>query len=443
MAMRTWAWLLLVSLAASADEATTLKWIADEYAKLGAAAKKDGLAEESVAAFTAALKADSEHAEAGRGLKEGRRPWVLRWDDATHAKFLAYETARKVIAKEAAARLVTLGDERKAAGSAKKAEAAWRWALEHEPGNAAAHERLGEALAEKEGLWYPKDDAARRNEGLLPMGAEWVPAKDAVARHSKWAEAWVEKSAHFEATCNASYEATRTVLARAEDAYLAVTRELAGLVDPPKTDGLMKLSYFATREEFDKHIQSAHGDLAEPKSILAFFHADDKTSHFFPIPANSNLNFDDHVYREVARHVLSNVWKSKGSPDAHVGYFAYVGLPLFFETIVTRDGKVTVGNPGHIRLAQFRKDLVMGKCVPLEKMVGYTGREVIADRHSQCATMAAFFMMKDRGRYREQFIAYSKLVYEGVAEYASFKTIFRKEPKELQAEWEAWVDSLK
>ncbi|MEK7466074.1 MAG: hypothetical protein AAB074_01555 [Planctomycetota bacterium] len=439
--MRTCAWLMVAALAASADETTTMKWLADEHAKLGAAAKKDGLAEESVAAFTTALRAMSDHAEAGRGLKEGRRPWVLKWDDATHAKYLAFEKGRQVVARESAARLVTLGDERKAAGSAKRAEAAWRWALEQDPECQAAHDRLGEVLVEKDG-WYPREEAEKRKQGLLPVGAEWVPAKDAEARHSKWAEAWVEKGAHFEVTSNVSRDVARSVLARAEDVYRAVTRDLHGLIEPPKTDGLMKLSCFATRADFNDHIKAAHGDREELRALSGYFSADDKMAHFLPTPNTATGGLDDDVRREATHQILSWVWKPKGNPEAHVGYWAWVGIALFFESVETRDGKLLTGSPDHVRVRQFRRDFVEGKHVVLAKFTGFAARE-IADKPSQCAALANFFMTSGRARYREQFIAYAKAVHEGVAEFGTFQQCFRKEAKDLQAEWEAWVDGLK
>lgn len=439
--MRTMALLFAASLACCADESASMKWLADEHAKLGAAAKKDGLAEEAVAAFTTALKAIPDHAEAGRGLKEGRRPWVLKWDDATHAKYLAYEKGRMVVAKEAAARLVAVGDERKAAGSAKKAESAWRWALELDPDCVAAHERLGEALVEKEG-WYPKEEAEKRKQGLLPVGGEWVSAKDAEARHAKWPEAWVEKGAHFEVTCNVSRDGARAVLARAEETWRAVTRELGTLIDPPKPDGLMKVSYFASRADLDEHIKAAHGGREDLKALTGFFSADDRMSHFIPNPVTAAGGLDDDVRREAARQILSYAWKPKGNPEGHVGYWAWIGLPMYFESVETRDGKVLVGNPDHVRVRTFRKEFVMGKCVTLEKLAGGNFRDV-ADKPTQCAAFANFLMTKDRGKYRDQFIAYARAVHEGVAEYATFKTCFRKEPKEMQAEWDAWIDGLK
>ena len=439
--MRTCAWLLAAALMGGADEATTMKWLADEHAKLGAAAKKDGLAEESVAAYTTALRAVSDHAEAGRGLKEGRRPWVLKWDDATHAKFLAFEKSRQVVAKESAARLVTMGDERKAAGSAKRAEAAWRWALEQDPECQPAHERLGEALVENDG-WYPKEEAEKRKQGLLPVGAEWLPAIDAAARHAKWPEAWVEKGSQFEVTSNVSRIVARSVLARAEELYRAVTRDLHGLIEPPKTDGLMKLSCFAARAELDEHIKAAHGNRDDLKTLSGFFSVEDKMSHFMPVPNTATGGLDDNVRREATHQILSYVWKPKGNPEAHVGYFAWVGIALYFEALETRDGKLLTGSPDHVRIRQFRKDFIEGKHVPLAKFTGFTARE-IAGKHSQCAALANFFMTTGRAKYREQFIAYAKAVHEGVAEYTSFQQCFRKEAKELQGEWEAWIDGLK
>ena len=440
--MKTCAWLLAAAVVAAADEAATMQWLAEEHTKLGAAAKKDGLAEEAVAAFTMALRAVPDFVEADRGLKAGRRPWVLKWDDATHAKFLAYEKGRRVVAKLAAERLVSLGDERKAAGSAKRAEAAWRWALEIDPSCPAAHERLGEGLLEEEGIYYLKAELEKRKQGLLPVGAEWLPAKEAEARHSKWAEAWVEKSAHFELTSNLSLENTRKVLARAEDLYHVLTRELSTMIEPPKTDGLMKLACFASREDLDGHIKAAHGSRDELKALAGFFSTEDKMSHFLPIPNTATGGLDDNVRREVTHQILSNVWKSKGSPEAHVGYWAWVGLSLFFEAVETRDGKLLVGSPDHVRILQFRQDFPIGKHVKLEKFTNFVVRDIV-DRPAQCAALASYFMMSSRGRFRDQFIAYAKIVHEGTTEFTTFQQCFRKEAKELQAEWEAWVDGLK
>ena len=260
--MKILACLLAATLAASADEAATLKWLSEEHGKLQMAARNERLVEEAFIEVDMDMRAGLWAEPNTKTAPGSGRIWITHWDDSLHRKYLAFAEKRKEMRKTAAAKFVALGNEVKAAGDAEKAALAWRMALKYDAASKEAHERLGEVLVEKQG-WYPREEAEKRKKGLLPVGNDWVPAKEAAARHSKWAEAWVVAGEHFEVTSNHSLDGAKNVLARAEEMFHALTRELSepgAMPVAPDTKGLMKIYYFAARADLDEHNRTAHGD---------------------------------------------------------------------------------------------------------------------------------------------------------------------------------------
>ncbi|MBI2921301.1 MAG: DUF1570 domain-containing protein [Planctomycetes bacterium] len=433
---------LLLAAGVSADESGTQKWLTDEHMKLLGAARKDGLLEEALeeVRIESRVKCWSDPAAKVAADVAGR-PWITRWDDAQHRKYLAFAEKRKAMRKAAAAKIVALGNEKKTAGDAALAARAWRWALTYDPENKEAHEKLGEALVEKQG-WFPKEEAEKRRKGLLPIGTEWLPAKQVEARRAKWAEAWVVAGEHFEVTSNHSLAGAQDVLARVEEMYRAVVRELHGLAEPPATEGLMKIYYFASRADLDEHDRTAHGDRPGLKQAPGFFSNEDRIGHFFPLPANALNSLQDIVRHEGAHQVAYWLWKAQGQPPSRPHFWAWEGFATYFESVEVRDGKVLVGSPNHLRVKQFREEFAAGKHVPLAEFVTLDQRGV-SGKYGQCAALTNFFMNAGDGKHREKFVAYVKVIHEARAEAGTFETAFGKKPAEFQAEWEAWVRALK
>lgn len=437
-------WILVLFLAGAslADEPATLKWLTDEHLKLIGLARKDGLLDEALEETTLEAKVKSWADPAARTVADiAGRPWITAWDDARHRKYLAFAEKRKAMRKAAAAKIVALGNEKKTAGDAELAARAWRWALRYDPESKEAHEKLGEAFVDKQG-WFPKEEADRRKKGLLPIGAEWLPAKQVEARRAKWAEAWVVAGEHFEVTSNHSLAGAQDVLARAEEMYRAVVRELHGLAEPPVTEGLMKIYYFASRADLDEHDRTAHGDRPGLKQAPGFFSNEDRIGHFFPLPPGALNSLQDIVRHEGAHQVAYWIWKAQGQPPSRPHFWAWEGFATYFESVEVRDGKVLVGSPNHLRVKQFREEFAAGKHVPLAEFVTLDQRGV-SGKYPQCAALTNFFMNAGEGKYREPFVAYVKVIHEARAEAGTFETAFGKKPAEFQAEWEAWVRALK
>ncbi|MEK7466075.1 MAG: DUF1570 domain-containing protein [Planctomycetota bacterium] len=442
--MKIFACLLVTAVAVSADETATLKWISDEHGKLLMAARSDGLVEEAQNEMEMDSRARVWADPTKKTISGSGRIWITHWDDALHRKYLSFSEKRKTMRKAAAAKFVALGNEIKAAGDADKAALAWRTALKYDPASKEAHERLGEVLVEKQG-WFPKEEAEKRKKGLLPVGADWVTAKEAEARHSKWAEPWVVKGDHFEVSSNHSLDGAKNVLARAEEMYHALTRELSEPGGPPltpDTKGLMKIYYFASRADLDEHDRTAHGDRPGLKTAPGFFSNEDKVSHFFPLPANALNTLEDVVRHEGAHQVAYWIWTASGQPPALPHFWEWEGFATYFESVETKDGKVLVGNPNHLRVKTFRTEFAAGKHVPLAEFVTLDQRGV-SGKYPQCAALASFFMNAGDGKHREKFLAYLKVIHEAQARADTFDGAFGKKPADFQAEWEAWLKGLK
>ncbi|KAF0246515.1 MAG: hypothetical protein FD180_620 [Planctomycetota bacterium] len=442
--MRFLSCLLASALAAFADDAATLKWISEEHGKLLMAARNDGLMEEAYGEVSMEMRASVWASPKTKSASGAGRIWITHWDDTLHRKYLAFAEKRKKMRTAAAAKFVAIGNEVKAAGDAEKAALAWRMALRYDAASREAHERLGEVLVDKQG-WYPKEEAEKRKKGLLPVGNDWVPAKEAAARHLKWAEPWVVAGEHFEVSSNHSLDGANNVLARAEEMYHALTRELSepgAAPAAPETGGLMKIYYFASRADLDEHDRTAHGDRPGLKTAPGFFSNEDKISHFFPLPTNALNSLEDVVRHEGAHQVAYWIWTAAGAPPTLPHFWAWEGFATYFESVELKDGKVLVGSPDHLRVRQFRTDFASGKHVPLAEFVTLDQRGV-SGKYPQCAALANFFMNAGDGKHREKFVAYLKVVHEAQARADTFESAFGKKPADFQAEWEAWVRGLK
>jgi hypothetical protein len=423
----------------AADEAATLKWVQEEHLKLVGAARADGLFEEARDEIGMSSRAKA-WADPSTKVAAGvaGRLWMTRWDDAMHRKYLAFVEKRRTMRKAAASKFVTLGIEIQKNDPA-KAELAWKMALVYDDDNRQAHERLGEALVDKQG-WFTKDEAEKRKKGLLPIGNDWLPAKEVEARRSKWAEAWVVRGEHFEVTSNHSLAGAQHVLARAEEMYHAMMRELDGLAEAPQHAGPMKIYYFAARADLDEHNRTAHGDRPALKQAPGFFSNEDQVAHFFPVPSNATTTLEDVVRHEGAHQVSYFLWKAADSPQRRPHFWVWEGWGTYFESVQNRDGKIVIGNAHHARVKEAREKAAT--LLPLEDFVKLD-QAGVAGKYPQCAALALFFMNADDGKYREKFVEYVRIVHEARAEAATFETVFGRRPKDFQAEWTTWLRDLR
>ncbi len=421
--MKTFSCLLVMTLAAAADDAAALRRdLAKERALLGARCEKEGLVEEAAREWQAAWREDPSVPGAAEALARIGRPWVLGWNDVLHAKFTAYAKDRDAMLDRFAARWLALGD----------ARAALRLAPSCEP----AHDRLGEVFAG--GAWIPKADAEKLLEDLLPLGGKWLPADEVRKRRAAWAEAWEIRGEHFAVRSNRSEAAAREVLALAESVFAAVHRELEGELDAPAPKKPFAVYDFAARADLLAHLDAVHDGGADHRASAGFFSSLDGASHFAPAGEGFGLADADVQRHEIAHQVCDAMWPPQGMLAERPHFWAWEGVAAYFESTEVRDGKVLTGSRRHPRIAIARNALDEGRTLPLDEFVLLDG-DGVKGRYNQAASLVSYFLNAEGGKRREAFLKYLKVVATGKAEAGTFEKAFGCKAGAFQAGWEAWV----
>ncbi|KAF0246517.1 MAG: hypothetical protein FD180_622 [Planctomycetota bacterium] len=415
--------LAIAAIPAIADDAAALQRdLAKERLALAVRCEKDGLLEEALFEWIAALRQDPLVPGSNQVKLPSLKPYVLAWDDALHEKYLAYSKDRAALLDRFAARWLALGETRAAIAIA--------------PAFEPARDRAGEIFAG--GSWVPKADAERLLQDLLPIDGKWLPAEEVRKRRSAWAEAWEVRGTHFAVRSNRSESAAREVLALAESVLAAVYRELEGKLDAPAPKKLLAVYDFATRADFLAHLDAAHDGGGDRRVSAGFFSSLDGASHFAPVGNGLGLADTDVERHEVAHQVCDAMWPPQGLLAQQPHFWAWEGVAAFFESTEVRDGKILVGSRQHPRIAMARRALKDGLTLPLDEFVQLDG-EGIKGRYNQAASLVHFFMLSDGGKNRERFLKYLRVVASGKAEADSFEKCFGATPGKFQADWEAWV----
>jgi hypothetical protein len=435
--MRRIAVVLFLSLRAAADAPADA---AAEHLKLAKDAQKAGLVEETASEAWAALRLVPDQAEA-KALLDAVGPIRLgAWDEPTHAKFVAWSKKRATVRKDLAKKLSAAGNAAEKAGNAEEAKRLWEFAVAEEPDHAEARKKLGQAKADPVG-WVSKEEAEKRAKGQLPYKDGWLPAKDAAAKRAVWEDAWEIRSAHFLVRTNASEKEGVGLAARAEELLHVIRRDVFGTVEPLVPDKPWVIFYFATREDLDAHIASAHDNKPFLKQLTGFHSPQDDTSHFCPPPPKMLQTLEDIVRHEATHHVLHRLYPA-GIMNFKPGFWAWEGYACYCESIESRDGKLVAGRAAHSRFQDAKKEVEGGKFTPLAEFV-QQDQNKLGNAYTQAAGIAHFLMHGGGGKWRGPFLDYLKIVSKGEAEAGSWEKAFGKKPEEMQAEWVAWIKALK
>ncbi|KAF0242476.1 MAG: hypothetical protein FD180_3891 [Planctomycetota bacterium] len=428
-------------LACGAAAATPESALAEDHAKLAAEAEKAGLREEASLEARAALRLAPDHAAVKALLEKLGPVRVIEWPDALHARFVGWSKKRAGIRMAGAKKLATAATAAEKAGNADEAKRLRELAIAEDPDCAEARKAMGMEKVDVAG-WVTKEEAAQRRKGLLPVGAEWLPAKDAAARHGKWAEAWEVRSAHFLVRTNTSEKEGLAMAVRAEELLVALRRELDGLTDPlPPPAAPYEIHFYAARADLDAHIDTVHAGKAFLKSMGGFYSPQDKTSHFCPPAERSISTLDDLVRHEATHHLLSDLWPN-AAMHFKPGFWAWEGIACYFETIEVRDGKILTGRASHARLVMAKDDMQKGKFKTLEELAA-ADQNGLGSVYEQSAALAHFFMHSEGGKKREKFVEYLKIVSKGDGDAGNWEKCFGKKPADMQAEWLAYLKGLK
>jgi tetratricopeptide (TPR) repeat protein len=435
--MRLRALVLLLAAPAAADAPSDA---AAEHIKLAKDAQKAGLVEEAASECWAALRLVPDQADAKALLDQLGPIRIVAWDDATHGKFVGWSRRRAGVRKELAKKLAAAGQAEEKAGKAEEARKLWELAIAEDPDHAESRRKLGHAKADPVG-WVPKEEADRRGKGQLPYKDQWLPAKEALAKRAKWDDAWEIRSAHFLVRTNSTEKEGVALAARCEELLHGIRRDVFGTVEPLASDRPWTVYYFATREDLDAHIASAHENKQFLKAMNGFHSPQDDISHFCPIEKGSLLTLDDLLRHEAGHHVIHRL-HSSGIMNFKPGFWAWEGIACYFESLEVRDGKIVVGRGSFARFQAAKKEVEEGKAAPLAEFVAWD-QNGLRDRYQQAAGLAHFLMHGGGGKWREGFLGYLTTVAKGEADAGSWEKAFGRKPAEMEGEWKTWMKGLK
>jgi hypothetical protein len=429
----------LLALPTLADDASLKAESIRGRAELARAASADGLVEEAIREWQLVKRDDPANEEATKALASAGNPAVLEWTPATHRKWMTWSEKRRAFCGDLARRWALLAAERDKSGDRDGCWEACQRAFGCDPDCQKAHELLGEA--KHDGTWVTEEIAAKRSQGLLELGGEWLPAVEVRKRRMTWAQAWELNGPHFKVRSNRGLGPARSVLAHAERVHAAFMRDIMGVVDaPPETKRLLVLD-FATIEDLEAHLKADHQGGESPRNVPGFYTPGEGV-HLTVLPEGSVLTREHVVLHECCHASAGRAIPMSGWINSRANFWVWEGLASYFETTESRDGKILAGDASMIRLKLAHDELKEARFTPLRTFVTLD-QDGLGKQYQQAAGLVHFFLHGKAGKYRETFILYFKAVATGESDAKTFEKVFGRGMETFEAEWMDHVRGFK
>lgn len=429
----------LLALAAAADEASLRAEGIRGRAELARAAASEGLAEEAVREWQLVLRDDPGNTEALKGIEAAGRPWVLSWDAEKHRRWKSWSERRRKYCEDMARRWADVAAERDARSDRDLCWEACQRAFGWDADCLRAHELLGEA--KHDGQWVTEEVAGRRAKGLLELRGEWLPAAEVRKRRMSWEDAWEVHGVHFTVRSNRGLGPARSVLALAERVHAAFMREVLGVVDPPPAPKRLLVLDFAAPEDLEAHLRESHDGGKAPKGVPGFYTPGEGV-HLTALPEGSALTRDEVVLHECTHAAAGRAIPCEGWVNSRPGFWAWEGVPSYFESTESREGKILAGDTANTRLRLAREELKEGKFTALAKFV-LLDQEGLGKQYQQAASLVHFFLHAKDGKYREAFVAYFREVARGNSDAETFEKAFGRGADTFEEEFRDHVRSFR
>jgi hypothetical protein len=142
-------------------------------------------------------------------------------------------------------------------------------------------------------------------------------------------------------------------------------------------------------------------------------------AYFYDDPANADGNMAT-MFHEVTHQLLGESAPSIRDVGSDANFWLVEGLACYMESFQRKDGRLSVGDPQHIRM-QWARVRVLDEnfFMPLQQFtaLGMRQFQYVEDKptlqryYSQASGMAHFFMHYRDGLYRDALIAHLSQVY--------------------------------
>jgi len=350
----------------------------------------------------------------------------------------AFKSKKKAVFDSQAAELFKLGSTCYKAGLIGRAyDMVWE-AVICNPDHASARKLLGQAKYNGEWMdnydvaqlkrgrvfkdeygWVSKSDLARYEKGLMPLRGKWLPAEEVQEARSKWSSAWEFDTEHYHIQSNVSLADAVAFGKICEDNYKLFFRMFIGyfssrnqgqmLFGGKQEKRLMKVNYFATKEQFKSTLGSIVPDMAAGIYISG---RPQGSANFFKIDWATNTKILKH---EATHQLFAESRRLAGG--SRCGAWVVEAVATYMETCSRVDGRIVTKGRKAPWVQAFKQVLQKGMSKPLRDFdqVSYQGFMAVGPgiAYPQAASLACFLMEADDGNYRERFVDYVEAYYMG------------------------------
>ena len=320
----------------------------------------------------------------------------------------------------------------------------------------------------KEG-WIPRADVEKWDEGLRPLGGEFVEAAKDVSAHTdvdmrglepEWKKYWSVETEHFEVRTGVSRAAAYEFGQLLEDYHASFFRTYTSFLDldtgaeflfnKAKLARKHLVIYYADHDLYRQHIANHHGAGVEINQSYGLYTQDRecRASHFFAGEGKAEVLRS--VYHEVTHQLFSETKEDLSSTSSDEGnYWLVEGIATYSESWGKVGRSWVPGLDRRLDRFQQAKDY-------LEKHADWDWKSFVAitparfrkdeaelDNYALSATLCHFLMHGEGERYREDFVRFISEFYAGKARKgtALFEAL-GVSPEELEREFKKHVKDL-
>ncbi len=281
--------------------------------------------------------------------------------------------------------------------------------------------------------WVPKKDVKKWDEGLRPFAGGWLPeAEEIRKRQVNEYRGWSVETEHFEVKTGVSRAAAYEWGLFLEDYYDAFFRNFINFFDVEDGARLLfdvkplkkkhAVLFFASRNHYLQHVKAEHGNEPLLLQSAGFFGPCGaiKASHCY----KSEEAADIATMLHEVTHQLFDETKEERSYGSKGNNWVPEGIASYIETWEKVNGKWHPGrNVNHERLQVAKAFLAANPGWSLSSFLAIDNRDFHQQNrglnYALSEALAHFLMHYDNERYREDFVRFIAVYYEGKAHEGS------------------------
>ena len=275
--------------------------------------------------------------------------------------------------------------------------------------------------------WLPKNHLVKYAADERFFKGRWyTTVKEKELRHA-FADGWQVRTDHYLIKTNYSLERGVELGKALEDFYGFFNETFAGFFNTPEQlkklfDGKSRLvrptpyvvHYYRSRDEYLDRLKKQFPTIEQTNGV---YMTNDRVAHFY----HDDKGDSEATLFHEATHQLFFESHQANRPISEKDHFWIIeGIACYMESFQRANGTVSNGDPGYIRFAGARANLLSENSyyMPLKEFSGMGMRNfqfapALTKNYTQAAGLARFFMHYDNGRYREALVSHLSQLYSG------------------------------